>query len=64
MQAQVKLNIGGEKIKTAKVEPVKSLGRWYVGTLSDRGKDIEVQKLAEGSLKTIVSRRGFQIKIS
>ena len=38
---------------TVKEKPVKSLGRWYGGTLPDRSRDIEIQKQVEEGLKTI-----------
>ena len=36
---------------TVKKKPVKSLGRWYADTLSDRGRGMEVMKQAEEGLK-------------
>ena len=41
-QIQTKFKIAGDKIPTIKEEPVKSLGRWYEGTLNDRGRGIMV----------------------
>ena len=35
---EVHLSIAGERIPTVKEKPVKSLGRWYEGTLNDRSK--------------------------
>ena len=34
-QIEAKFSIAGEKMPTVKEEPVKSLGRWYAGILSD-----------------------------
>ena len=53
VQRQVKFHIGGEKIPTVSEEPVKSLGRWYSGTLSERSKGIEVQQQAEDGFRVI-----------
>ena len=52
-QRQVKFVIAGERMPTVKEKPVKSLGRWYAGTLSDRGRGMEVTKQAEEGLKKI-----------
>ena len=50
-QRQVKFVIAGERMPTVKEKPVKSLGRWYAGALSDRGRGMEVTKQAEEGLK-------------
>ena len=52
-QKQVKFTIAGEEMPTVKEKPVKSLGRWYSDTLSDKGRGVEVMKQAEDGLKTI-----------
>ena len=52
-QKQVKFRIAGEVIPTVKEKPVKSLGRWYAGTLSDKGRGVEVTTQAEEGLKKI-----------
>ena len=52
-QKQIKFKIAGENMPTVKEKPVKSLGRWYAGTLSDKGRGIEVMKQAEEGLKKI-----------
>ena len=52
-QKQHKFTIAGEQMPTIKEEPVKSLGRWYAGTLSDRSRGVEVMKQAEDGLKAI-----------
>ena len=38
---------------TVREQPVKSLGRWYAGTLTDRSRGVEVQRQAEEGLKAI-----------
>lgn len=52
-QKEVKFTIAGELMPTVKEKPVKSLGRWYEGTLSDRSRGIEIQRQAEEGLKSI-----------
>ena len=52
-QIEAKFSIAGENMPTVKEDPVKSLGRWYAGTLSDRSRGIEIQKQAEDGLKAI-----------
>ena len=56
-QKEVKFKISDEEMPTVKEQPVKSLGRWYSGTLTDRSRGIEVQKLAEDGLKAIDETR-------
>ena len=46
-------SIAGERIPTVKEKPVKSLGRWYEGTLNDRSKSMEIYKQVEDGLKAI-----------
>ena len=53
IQKEVKFSVAGESISTVKETPVKSLGRWYVGTLSDRSRGIEVMNQAEQWLTVI-----------
>ena len=53
VQCQTKFQIAGETMPTVKEQPVKSLGRWYAGTLSDRSRGVEVMKQAEDGLKRI-----------
>ena len=50
---EVHFSIAGERIPTVKEKPVKSLGRWYERTLSDRSKGMEIYKQAEDGLKAI-----------
>ncbi|XP_012941474.1 uncharacterized protein LOC106012602 [Aplysia californica] len=50
-QKQLKFTIAGEQMPTVKEQPVKSLGRWYSGTLSDRSQGVEIMKQAENGLK-------------
>ena len=52
-QKQQKFTIAGEQMPTVKDEPVKSLGRWYAGTLSDRSRGVAIMKQAEDGLKAI-----------
>ena len=52
-QKQQKFTIAGEQMPTVKEEPVKSLGRWYAGTLSDRSRGVAIMKQAEDGLKAI-----------
>ena len=52
-QRQKKFKIAGEEIPTVKEKPVKSLGRWYADTLSDRGRGVEIMKQAEEGLQKI-----------
>ena len=46
-QKQVKFKIAGEYMPTVKEKPVKSLGRWYADTLSDKSRGMEVTKQAK-----------------
>ena len=46
-QRQCKFSIAGKNMPTVKEKPVKSLGRWYAETLSDRGRGIEIMHQAE-----------------
>ena len=50
---QVEFRMAGEIIPTVKEKPVKSLGRWYAGTLNDKGRGMEITKQAEEGLKKI-----------
>lgn len=52
-QKQQKFTIAGEQMPTVKEEPVKSLGRWYAGTLSDKSRGVAIMKQAEDGLKVI-----------
>ena len=52
-QRQVKFRIAGERIPTVKGKPVKSLGQWYAGALTDKGRGVEVMKQAQEGLKKI-----------
>ena len=56
-QRQVRFFIGGEPIPTVKEKPVKSLGRLYQKSLSDRGQGVEIQKTAEDGLRAIDNTR-------
>ena len=53
VQKQIKFQIANEEMPTVKEEPVKSLGRWYEGTLSDKSRGVEVMRQAEDGLKAI-----------
>ena len=50
---EVRFKIAGDPIPTVKEEPVKSLGRWYKGRLSDRSRGKEVYDQAVEGLKSI-----------
>ena len=52
-QGQQKFTIAGEQMPTVKEQPVKSLGRWYSGTLSDRSQGVAIMQQAEHGLKAI-----------
>ena len=52
-QIQQRFKIGGDHIPTVKEEPVKSLGRLYAGSLTDRHEGVLIQKQAEGGLASI-----------
>ena len=52
-QRQQKFTIAGEQMPTVKEQPVKSLGRWYSGTLSDRSQGVAIMQQAEHGLKAI-----------
>ena len=52
-QKQKKFVIAGEQMPTIEEEPVKSLGRWYAGTLSDKSRGVAIMKQAEEGLKAI-----------
>ena len=52
-QVQTRFSIGGERIPTVKEKPVKSLGRLYAGSLTDRHQGVTIQKQAEDGLKII-----------
>ena len=52
-QKQVKFTVAGESMPTVKEKPVKSLGRWYAGTLSDKSRGVEILQQAEEGLKAI-----------
>ena len=53
VQKQEKFMIGGETMPTVKEEPVKSLGRKYEGTLTDRSRGKEIERTAEEGLRSI-----------
>ena len=52
-QKQQRFTIAGEQMPTVKDQPVKSLGRWYEGTLSDRSRGIAIMRQAEEGLRAI-----------
>ena len=52
-QRQQKFTIAGEQKPTVKEQPVKSVGRWYSGTLSDRSQGVAIMQQAEHGLKAI-----------
>ena len=56
-QVQTRFHIGNEKIPTVKEKPVKSLGRLYAGSLTDRHQGIVIQKQAEDGLKAITKTK-------
>ena len=53
IQKEVKFAIAGESIPTVKEKPLKSLGRWYAGTLFDRSRGLEVMNQAGHGLTVI-----------
>ncbi|XP_014768063.1 uncharacterized protein LOC106867650 [Octopus bimaculoides] len=53
VQKEFKFRIAEESIPTVKEEPVKSLGRVYAGTLSDKSRGMEIKKQAEAGLSAI-----------
>lgn len=53
VQKEIKYKIADEEMPTVREEPVKSLGRWYAGTLSDKSKGIEIQRQTEDGLQAI-----------
>ena len=53
MQKQVRFQIAGEPMPTVKEQPVKSLGRWYKGSLSDKSQGVEIAEKAEECLRQI-----------
>ena len=50
---QQKFTFAGEQMPTIKEQAVKSLGRWYSGTLSDRSQGVAIMQQAEHGLKAI-----------
>ena len=52
-QRQQKFTIAGEQMPTVKEQPVKSLRRWYSGTLSDGSQGVAIMQQAEHGLKAI-----------
>ena len=53
VQKQVRFQIAGEPMPTVKEQPVKSLGRWYKGSLSDKSQGVEIAEKAEECLRQI-----------
>ena len=53
MQKEEKFTVGGETMPTVKEEPVKSLGRWYEGTLTDKRRGVDILGMAEEGLRAI-----------
>lgn len=53
IQKEVRFFIGVEPIPTVREKPVKSLGRLYEKSLSDRGQGKEIQQTAESGMKAI-----------
>ena len=53
VQREVRYFIGGQPIPTVKEKPVKSLGRLYQKSLSDRNHGQLIQQSAEAGLKAI-----------
>ena len=43
-QKEIRFSVAGDTIPTVRVQPVKSLGRWYKGTLSDRHQETEEER--------------------
>ena len=63
-QVETKYKIAGEIIPTVKEEPVKSLGRWYEGTLNDRGRGMELfHQLEEGLINIDKTKLPGRFKI-
>ena len=52
-QSKRKFKIAGEVMPTIEEEPVKSLGRWYEGSLSDKSRGVQIMKQAEDGLRAI-----------
>ena len=52
-QSKRKFKIAGEVMPTLEEAPVKSLRRWYEGTLSDKGRGVAIMKQAEDGLRAI-----------
>ena len=50
---QIKFSIAGDPMPTVKEKPVKSLGRWYAGNLTDRSRGVEVYNQALEGLASI-----------
>ena len=48
-----KFQIAGELMPTIEEEPVKSLGRWYAGTLTDKSRGVAIMNQAEEGLRAI-----------
>ena len=53
IQKEVRFFIGGEPIPTVREKPVKSLGRLYQKSLSDRSQGKQIQQTAESGMKAI-----------
>ena len=53
VKREVRYFIGGQPIPTVKEKPVKSLGRLYQKSLSDRNQGQQIQQSAEAGLKAI-----------
>ncbi|KAL9976249.1 hypothetical protein ACROYT_G013521 [Oculina patagonica] len=56
-QKEIRFSVAGDTIPTVREQPVKSLGRWYKGTLTDRHQGVETLKQAEEGLKAIDKTR-------
>ena len=50
---QLKFTTAGEQMPMVKEQPVKSLGPWYAGTLSDWSQSVAIMQQAEHGLKAI-----------
>ena len=56
-QSKQEFKIAGEMNPIIEKEPVKSLGRWYEGTLTDKSREVAIMKQAEDGLMAIDKTR-------
>ncbi|KAL9974728.1 hypothetical protein ACROYT_G011807 [Oculina patagonica] len=53
-QKEIRFSVAGDTIPTVREQPVKSLGWWYKGSLTDRLHKAKILKQAEEGLKTLL----------